>query len=176
MKSYRNLALALSVAFFAVPASAMAADLAGDAFSDCTCVADQVAGQPVANLIDPSGSVVYSGKNGYTPATGNVTLSDGSVVAVGTASSAAVASGTACNLSVTGNSLVSISQPNGAAGKVCIKVSELTPADFTALAGAAPAGGLGGLGGLAGLGALAAAGGLVAIIVNSNGKDPISAN
>ena len=126
---------------------ANSADIAGDAFKDCTCVTAQVAGQPVANLSEPVGDVLYSGAKGYTKATKAVTLSDGSVVAVGTAAGARVTSGAGCDIAVAGNSLVSVSTPNGVTGNVCIKVAELTPAAFALLPGAG-AGGLAGLGGL----------------------------
>jgi hypothetical protein len=140
-------AIALSVSFLASPA--LSASGSDAAFKDCTCVTAQVAGQPVANLSAPAGSVLYSGSKGYTKATKAVTLSDGSVVAVGTASSARVTSGTGCDIAIEGNSMVSVSTPDGPAGNVCIKVAELTPAAFASLQGA---------GGLAGLGALGGSG------------------
>jgi hypothetical protein len=146
VKLNKALSTSLALALLAgVATQASAADLAGDAFKDCTCVTPQVAGQPIANLSEPVGDVLYSGAKGYTKATKAVTLSDGSVVATGTAAGARVTSGAGCDIAVDGNSLVSVSTPNGAAGNVCIKVAELTPAAFALLPGA-------GAGGLAGLG------------------------
>jgi hypothetical protein len=140
-------AIALTLSTLTVPA--LSASGTRDPYKDCTCVTPQVNGQPVANLSKPAGNVLYSGSKGYTKATKPVTLSDGSVVAVGTASSARVTSGAGCDLSIDGNSLVSVSTPEGAAGKVCIKVAGLKPAAFASLPGA----GAVGAGAAAGLGA-----------------------
>ena len=169
MKSYTKIISAVSALAFsmAMPTAAFSADLMGDSFKDCTCVTPQVAGQPVANLSEPVGNVLYSGAKGYTKATKAVTLSDGSVVAVGTAAGARVTSGAGCDINVDGNSLVSVSTPNGATGNVCIKVAELTPAAFALLPGAGAAGiaGLGTVGtlGVIGSGAILIGVGIAAI-------------
>ena len=151
----KTLSLTLGMAIaVSLTSQVFAADLAGDAFKDCTCVTPQVDGQPAANLSEPIGDVLYSGEKGYTKATKAVTLSDGSIVAVGTAAGARITSGAGCDIAVNGNSLVSISTPNGATGNVCIKIAELTPAAFALLPGA-------GAGGLAGLGGFGLAGPLI---------------
>jgi hypothetical protein len=159
MNMFSKTASLLSACALVVTVStpSLSAAMTGDAYKDCTCVTSQVAGQPVANLSEPVGNVLYSGSKGYTKATKAVTLSDGSVVAVGTASAARVKSGAGCDVQVGGNSLVSVSTPEGAAGKVCIKVAELKPAAFASLSGTGALAGLGG----AGLGGIGLGAGLV---------------
>lgn len=109
-----------------------AALLASGSFSaaqtlDCTCISSKSAEQafPVVGVIaDSSGSVLYSGAAGFIDGKAGTQITPGSQINVGPGGKAQVLVGSDCKLAVAQNSEISILQPDGKNGSICVKVTE----------------------------------------------------
>jgi len=94
--------------------------------ANCTCVTAPNAASTAAlgNILLSNGDVLYTGADGFEPAVPGAPLVSGSQISVGIESSANISVGSTCILSIFAGSEVSISQPSGAGGDICVQVSE----------------------------------------------------
>jgi len=94
---------------------------------DCTCVTNLSAGQAypvVGKIADSSGSVMYSGTTGFIEGKAGTEITSGSQINVGPDGKASVEIGSTCNLAASQNTEISIIQPEGKDGSICVKVTE----------------------------------------------------
>ncbi len=94
---------------------------------DCTCVTNQSAEQAypiVGKIADSSGSVMYSGTTGFVEGNAGTQITPGSQINVGPGGKANVQIGSNCNLAATQNTEISVLQPEGKDGPICVKISE----------------------------------------------------
>lgn len=94
---------------------------------DCTCVTNQSTGQAypiVGKIAESSGSVIYSGTTGFVEGKAGTQIASGSQINVGPGGKANVQVGSNCNLAAAENSEISILQPEGKDGPICVKISE----------------------------------------------------
>ena len=94
---------------------------------DCTCITNQSSGQAypiVGKIAESSGSVMYSGTTGFVEGKAGTQITSGSQINVGPGGKANVQVGSNCNLAAAQNSEISILQPEGKDGPICVKISE----------------------------------------------------
>ncbi|MEO4040774.1 hypothetical protein AAFN47_04100 [Hoeflea sp. CAU 1731] len=94
---------------------------------DCTCTTKQASNQAypvVGKIADSSGSVMYSGTTGFIEGKAGTEITSGSQINVGPNGKASVHIGSTCNLAAAQNTEISILQPEGKDGSICVKVTE----------------------------------------------------
>lgn len=94
---------------------------------DCTCISSKSAGRSypvIGEISDSSGSVMYSGKTGFIDGKAGTQITAGSQINVGPGGKAQVQIGSDCKLAVAENSEISILQPEGKDGSICVQITE----------------------------------------------------
>lgn len=162
VKKLVSVGVALGLAAAPLTTVAYAADaVVADAYSDCTCVTAPKSGAPaLGSVANPGSGVQISGANGFQSAANGDAVNDGTELSVGAKGGGSISVGQSCNVGLNSYRLVSVSMPEGAAGKICVKVADLSPKAAPGGAGFSPV--------VIGLGA-AVAGGLAILLLGGGG-------
>lgn len=118
---------------FAIPAQAQQAKPA-QCDVECTCWTPLVP-SPVGSVVSSGGIVQASTATGYGPAPAGTPLNLGSQMTIGAASQANIVVGAQCNLDITSNSDVTVTEQ---CGQICVQVTQNTAPPVVAGGGALP--------------------------------------
>ena len=123
--------LAASVMVGATAVPSFAADVAGDAFSQCDCIVPVSApAQGFGQITLSNGEVLVLGDGGYRPAQVNQSVTPATQLLSGPTGSAELQFANGCSVAVDGSQSLLISQPAGPSGDFCVRVSSTVPAGF----------------------------------------------
>ena len=118
----------LTLGLILLPQTGIAASIQDKKFTDCTCVtASTNSSAALGTITLAKGDVSYNGTNGFEGAKAGTPILAGSEISV-SSGSADISVGTSCKLKISENKLVSVSQPAGADGNICVKVASMVPA------------------------------------------------